>query len=486
MLETLETKGSIGGNDRVELSLGSSTARQLHTLHRKINFVFAGERRAPNPVGWEEYDGSIYNVERGYGWLTDLSKIGQDRGVDTTIILAEGKETSAYGLGRPELANWQGRHQENLPLVFRLDVPNGWYRVMCTSVDPGTILPLVDQRSFKCRAHDVVFAGASYGAPLVVSGQQLIEGTGVVEITDDHLRLVVGDPAYAGWTWRHQAPWYKGWRYWLAHDSRYAANWYQKLTRRVDPGFHSLRLNSLEVEQVIPPSPHSSLVFRDFFNRDDSPEVNAGLGPAQQWRPVKLHPDFPTRIRADLYKTSIRLTGPPKGTGIIGLLQQIPNPATGVVRYETRVSLFLGAGSQQHRGMQEAGVLLLVEPTAPNEYAATFVGVAFNTSRPGTPGRLLYRVGDGAGGYRTILEIPDTALPFQIREGEYEILVEHDVAQQVLRRIKVNGVDVTDRVPLLARQQRLVQGLFGIRGMIAAAPGGRLEQFYWFYRVEQS
>jgi hypothetical protein len=33
-------------------------------------------------------------------------------------------ETSPRKLGRLELCDWQGTHQENEPLVFRIDMPN--------------------------------------------------------------------------------------------------------------------------------------------------------------------------------------------------------------------------------------------------------------------------------------------------------------------------------------------------------------------------
>ncbi len=162
---------------------GSFTARTSASfrqskpfLIKRINLVVVGRRRTPNPEGWEEYDGSIYNSKRGYGWLTDLSGKGRDRGASATIVLADGTKTSSQELGRPDLANMQGTYRENKPLIFRVDLPDGWYRVSCTSVNPGGQLPLVDQRSFKCRAHDVVFVGADYGAPLVVAGNQLVEG----------------------------------------------------------------------------------------------------------------------------------------------------------------------------------------------------------------------------------------------------------------------------------------------------------------------
>ena len=460
------------------------------SLQKKINFVAPYHRRTPNPVGWEAYDGSPYNTERGYGWETDLSglgrDIGRDRGAKAPIALDDGTSTSPEGLGRLELANMQGWHQENLPFVFRLDLPNGWYRVTCTSVNPGRPLPLVDRRSFKCRAHDVVFAGADYGAPLVVGGNRLVEGAGVVEVTDGHLRVVVGDPAYPGWTWDYRGPWYRGWSAWLGKTHQYASGWYQKLMRIVDPGFHHVRLNSLEVERVVAPSNQAAVVFRDFFNRADHPDVNAGLAQAQHWDNVKLHPHLSHHIRAELYRTSIKLTGSQRTRNIIGLLQPTLSPGGGRVRYSMRVSVFTGEGSRVRSGVQEAGIVMLVEPSAPNEFNATFVGVAFDDSRLETRGWLRYRVGDGQSRYRTALEVADTVLPFKITEGEYEIVVEHDVKNNILSRIQVNGVDVTDYWPLKERRQRISQGRYGIRSaMDSNGSGVILRQFYWSYRVEQ-
>jgi hypothetical protein len=405
------------------------------------------------------------------------------------MILLDGTRASPRALGRLELANWQGTHRENHPLVFRINLPNAWYRVTCTSVHPDNApLPLVDQRSIKFRAHDVVFVGPPYGAPLKIEGNRLVEGTGLVEVTEGHLRIVMGDPAYGGWTWSYTGPWYRGWNSWFGKrgNQRYAESWYQKLTRIVDPGFHHLRFNSLEIERVSAPPTRSSLVFRDFFNRDDSPDVNAGVAEAYWWSEFPLHPDFPDHTRAELYKTSIKLTSPKQDPSVVGLLQQILSPAEGMIRYSTRVSLFTGEGSWIHSGVQEAGILLLVEPSRPDEFHATFVGVAFDSTRPETKGWLKYRVGDGKAGYRTNLEVPDTALPIKITEGEFEIIVVHDGVKNVLRQIRVNGVDVTDYFSLDDRVQRISSGLFGIRSaMQNTTSKGQLQQFYWYYRVEK-
>jgi hypothetical protein len=232
------------------------TTRYQGPFRKKINFISTHERRTPNPVGWDAYDGSVYTQERGYGWVSQLSGFyASDSGQDAPIRLPSGAMTSPRALERLELGNWQGTHRENHPLVFRLDLPNGWYRVVCASVGHGG-LPLVDQRSFKCRAHDVIFAGPQYGAPLKARGVDLIEGANVVEVTDGQLRIVVGDPAYSGWTWSYKGPWHRGWDKWWGKwgEQRYAETWYQKLTRVIDPGFHHLRLNSLEIEGVTAPA----------------------------------------------------------------------------------------------------------------------------------------------------------------------------------------------------------------------------------------
>ena len=214
-------------------------------LIRRINFVLSDRPLTENPDGWLEYDGSIYTPERGYGWLRDLASHGGDRGADAGISMPDGTRETPESLGRLVLANWQGAHQENLPIVFRIDLPNGWYHVGCTSVDPGTSpLPLVDQRSFKCRSHDAILAGPRYGKPLVVSGDELIEGSGAVEVVHGQLRVVIGDPAYAGWTWSHPGPWYRGWGRCWGHDEQYAANLIQRPSRYVYPVFCHLRPNA--------------------------------------------------------------------------------------------------------------------------------------------------------------------------------------------------------------------------------------------------
>jgi hypothetical protein len=89
------------------------------------------------------------------------------------------------------VANWQRAHQENQPIVFRLDLLNGWYRISCIPVERG-----------------------SPSSPLVVGGNRLVEGCGIVEVTDSHLRIIVRDPDYGGWTWTYRGPWHEGWWRW--------------------------------------------------------------------------------------------------------------------------------------------------------------------------------------------------------------------------------------------------------------------------------
>ncbi len=313
-------------------------------------------------------------------------------------------------------------------------MPDGWYRVSCASVDPSSSSgkPLVDRRSFKCRAHDAVFAGAKYGAPTVVGGRQLVEGSGIVEVTDGHLRVVVGDPSYPGWTWSHAGRWYADLQHWWRLEYGYANNLLQRLTRTVDPGFHTLGLNSLEVERVRAPLGRPAVVFFDFFNRDDSSDVNAGVATTRHWLSAKPHPRFPDALRADLENTAIKVTGPNQGLNVKTLLQSQVSPGRGIIRYSTRVSLFTGEGSQVRSGTQEAGIVLLADPSEPSEFNSTFIGVRFDSSRSETMGWLVYRVGNGRDGFRTQTEVADTALPFKIIEGEYEIIVEHDLAKNVV------------------------------------------------------
>jgi hypothetical protein len=458
------------------------------SILRKINFVFKARRRTPNPPGWEEYDGALYTKERGYGWLTDVSRDGWDGGGTGEMILPDGTKASPIALGRLELANWQGTHQENLPLVFRLDLPNGWYRITCTSVDPDNApLPLVDQRSVKFRAHDVVFAGPNYGAPLKVEGNRLIEGSSVVEVTDGHLRIVVGDPAYGGWTWSYAGPWFQGWRSWFGKwgNQRYATNWYQKLTRTVDPGFHSLRLNSLVVERASAPSVEPTVLFRDFFHRDDHADINAGVAVDEQWKRLALGASSAHDLGIDLYKSALRVTSASRGKGSVGLVQGKLSPSAGTTRYSARVSLFTGEGSKLHSGYQEAGLLLFADPRGPTDFNATFLGVVFDGHRPETVGGVILRVGDGSGGFWTDLHLPNARLPFMVTEGEYEIIADHDVEANTLRRVLINGFDITPLIPSESRALRVARGLFGIRSVLDPRESGvKLQHFYWSYRVE--
>jgi hypothetical protein len=128
---------------------------------------------------------------------------------------------------------------------------------------------------------------------------------------------------------------------------------------------------------------------------------------------------------------------------------------------------------------------VLADPDGVSEFSSTFVGVAFDRNRPSTPGSVRYRVGNGQNGYRTDSEISHTSLPFRVTEGEYEIVVDHDVENRVLKRIQINSTDLTALFSVDDRKQRIPRGRFGIRAsMDPVGSSIRLQQFYWYYRVE--
>ena len=125
----------------------------------------------------------------------------------------------------------------------------------------GTVFIVLLSRTVFCRSsmnvrlnvgRTIGICRASYGSPLKIRGRDLVEGSNSVEVTDGHLRIVIGDPAYGGWTWSYKGPWYRGWSTWWGEwgDHRYAKSWYQKFTRVIDPAFHMLRLNALRIERV--------------------------------------------------------------------------------------------------------------------------------------------------------------------------------------------------------------------------------------------
>jgi hypothetical protein len=147
------------------------------------------------------------------------------------------------------------------------------------------------------------------------------------------------------------------------------------------------------------------------------------------------------------------------------------------------VSLYTGAGSQLHSGIQEAGLLILSDRDQPSEFHSTFIGVGYDSSRRETPSWVMYRVGDGKQGYRITAEFPDTLLSFKVTEGEYEIVVEHDIGSSMLTRIRINGIDMTDNWAPSERRQPVSHGLYGLRALMDAhGLGVSLQQFYWYYR----
>ena len=115
---------------RVLAAASEAAIGERGPLRRRINFIAANDRiRTPNPAGWEAYDGAVYTKQRGYGWLSDLSNSAWDSGESATIILPDGRKSSPKDLGKLELANGHASHSGNHPVVFRIDLPDGWYRV---------------------------------------------------------------------------------------------------------------------------------------------------------------------------------------------------------------------------------------------------------------------------------------------------------------------------------------------------------------------
>jgi hypothetical protein len=81
--------------------------------------------------------------------------------------------------------------------------------------------------------------------------------------------------------------------------------------------------------------------------------------------------------------------------------------------------------------------------------------------------------------------ISDSSLPFRIAEGEYELIVDHDVRNHVVQRVQINGEDITARFSPSDRKQRVPIGIFGLRSyMDPLGSGVDLRQFFWYYRVE--
>jgi hypothetical protein len=310
----------------------------------------------------------------------------------------------------------------------------------------------------------------------------LVEGTDVVEVTGGHLRIVVGDPAYAGWTWRHPGAWYEDWWSWVGRwgGQRYAESWRQKLTRTVDPGFHSLRLNSVAIEPVpAPPSP-GAIVFRDVFDRDDGPDINHGMLKTLHWRQVDLD-EGGSSVRASIDKTTPALTGT-ASRSTVAFVQMAASPGRGVVRYSTRVSVFTGEGSRAGSGHQEAGLVLLGDSDTLTDSRLTFVGVTV-----GGPdgGGFTVRAGGGERGPHADLTVRPPLLPFRVAAGDHEIVVDHDIDQRLITRIAVNGLDVTSLVPAPVRRSRLGRGRFGLRARLDPGRSGvALGQYYSFLHVE--
>ena len=181
-----------------------------------------------------------------------------------------------------------------------------------------------------------------------------------------------------------------------------------------------------------------------------------------------------------LQSTALRLRGSRHQAVGSVVVQEGLSPAEGVVRYTTSVSVCTGEGSRAGSGRQEAGLLLLANPQRPNDDTGTFVGVVV-----GRRSGVAVRSGNPGLERRSVI-ISAGELPFDLVAGEYEILVEHDVTANFLRRIAVNGYDISSRVATEVRRPPHNRGRFGIRAVLD--PMGStvaLAQFFWFYRVDK-
>lgn len=449
---------------------------------QRINFVPSGTGRTPNPPGWIAYDGAPYHPDRGFGWLEDVRGQARDRGVDAPIVLANGQITTPAKLRRPELATMHSLHGENRLRVFRIDLPNGWYRVTCSSVDPGGPLPLVNQRSFKCRSGDVVFAGPAYGSPLAVKGNALVEGAGIVEVRHNHLRIVIGDPAYGEWTWQHHGPWYTGWRQWLKKGHLYANGWLQKITRRVDPGYHSLRLNALQIEPSAQPPASSRVVFSETFQRDDGKDVNDGVAAEDRW----IVADTENRLVAEIYRSTLRIQPQGQGEGRLIMVRSLPLRLPGSIEVSMRVSLFMGTGSHKPTGSQEAGLVLLSSNYDQPGSTGTLLSIGYATdetdpSRFQGYMRMIIRKDDGAA---IQMKIGDRQLPLTIQEGEYGLALTYRTSDGLLQSIKINDNEMLAYLP--ASNVRLVlPRVVGIQAIMKQEGEALLSQYYWAIQARQ-
>jgi hypothetical protein len=246
-----------------------------------------------------------------------------------------------------------------------------------------------------------------------------------------------------------------------------------------------LRTNSIEIEAVRAPAATATMLFRDFFNRDDADDLTGGRAGENGWTHTSLRPSIAGRLGCSLSSSSVTLAGSATEPASAALWQRAAGPAAGVVRYSTRVSLFMGEGSKSHQGSQEAGLLLLGDPRHPSGVSATFVGITLDGEAAGFGGSVTYRVGNGKSGYRTDVGIPAASLPFPLIEGEYEIVVEHDADAGALISVRINGVEISGQCPAGSLVQERSTGLFGMGGvMLPGRSGVALRQHFWYYRVD--
>ena len=98
---------------------GEVSRKTVTPLNLKINFQ-PGDSEVP--IGYLKDDGSIYDLEKGYGWDNDLSENAKERNFQYDKRL----DTLVYS---EDFSN------------FRLDLQNGWYRV--ARFDISRLQPIV-------------------------------------------------------------------------------------------------------------------------------------------------------------------------------------------------------------------------------------------------------------------------------------------------------------------------------------------------------
>ena len=128
---------------------GEVSRKTVTPLNLKINFQ-PGDSEVP--IGYLKDDGSIYDLEKGYGWDNDLSENAKERNFQYDKRL----DTLVYS---EDFSN------------FRLDLQNGWYRVVASVGDP--MLAVGEQ--YLIIEDETIFGGVKIEANKFLSGNKLIQ-----------------------------------------------------------------------------------------------------------------------------------------------------------------------------------------------------------------------------------------------------------------------------------------------------------------------